>query len=440
MSQLRSIEPVRDRTTTRQHRVLVIAEAANPEWTSVPLIGWKLSRALSRVADVHLATHVRNRDAILRQGLLEGRDFTAIDNERIAAPLYQLAEKIRGGKGKGWTTSTAFSSLAYYSFESELWRQFGTRIAAREFDLVHRVTPLSPTSQSLIARRLSRLGIPFVIGPLNGGVPWPPNFKTRQYAEREWLSSVRWLYKCMPGYGSMRRLSARIIVGSKFTYEDMPDWAQGKCVYVPENGVDAESIARPGDRPTPSRPIRVAFVGRLVAYKGADLLLEAAKELTRNGDLELHIIGDGPERTSLEAMAERFAISHSVHFHGWLPHAATLEKLRKYDLLALPSVREFGGGVVIEAMALGVPPVVADYGGPSELVNEKTGIKVPFHDAASLVEGLKNAFVSVLASPGILTSLGEAARGHALEFLTWDAKANQIVSVYDEATGVFGSR
>jgi glycosyltransferase involved in cell wall biosynthesis len=134
-------------------------------------------------------------------------------------------------------------------------------------------------------------------------------------------------------------------------------------------------------------------------------------------------------------MAGRFAISNSVHFHGWLPHRETLEKLRTYDLLALPSIREFGGGVVIEAMALGVAPLVADYGGPSELVSERTGIKVPFHDTASLVEGLKKAFATVLASPGIITSLGEAARGHALEFLTWDAKANQILSVYDEAMG-----
>jgi glycosyltransferase involved in cell wall biosynthesis len=238
----------------------------------------------------------------------------------------------------------------------------------------------------------------------------------------------------------MRHVSKRIIVGSKFTYEDMPDWAKGKCVYIPENGVDAACVARPGDRPPSSRPVRVAFVGRLVAYKGADLLVEAAKDLVRNGELELHIIGDGPERTALEAMAKRFAISHSVHFHGWLPHAATLEKLRTCDLLALPSVREFGGGVVIEAMALGVAPVVADYGGPSEVVIEKAGIKVPFHDAASLVDGFKNAFAAVLASPSILVSLGEAASAHALEFLTWDAKASQILSVYDEAMGDPGAR
>jgi glycosyltransferase involved in cell wall biosynthesis len=421
----------------RPLRILLIAEAANPEWASVPLVGWSLSQALAKVVDVHIVTHIRNRDAIIRAGLIEGRDFTAINNERFAAPLHQLAQRLRGGTGKGWTTNTAFSSLAYYSFELELWRQFKTRIIAHEFDLVHRITPLSPTSQSVLARRLAMLNIPFVIGPLNGGVPWPKHFRDRQYAEREWLSHVRWLYKLMPAYRSTRRYSAAIFVGSNHTYRQMPCWAKEKCIYLPENGVSLARLDLARDRAA-CLPLRGAFVGRLVPYKGADILLEAAADFVRKGQIELNIIGNGPQQPLLEKMVERLGIQRGVLFHGWVPYVEVQNMLRTCDFMALPSVREFGGGVVVESMALGVTPIVADYAGPSELVDDKTGIRVPFEDDKSLLENLRLAIGTIIADPKILDSLGAAAREKVREKLTWEAKANRIIAVYNAV--LFGAK
>ena len=105
-------------------RVLVIAEACNPEWVSIPLEGWSHYRALRDVAAVHLVTQLRNREALLRAGLREGEDFTAIDSERVVGPLFRLANRLGGTGGKGWTLRTAAYSLAYPYFERLLWRQF----------------------------------------------------------------------------------------------------------------------------------------------------------------------------------------------------------------------------------------------------------------------------------------------------------------------------
>jgi glycogen(starch) synthase len=79
---------------------------------------------------------------------------------------------------------------------------------------------------------------------------------------------------------------------------------------------------------------------------------------------------------------------------------------------------------------MGVTPVVADYAGPAELVDDRTGIKISFSDKASLVDGLRSAIEGVVKNPQMLDELGLAAREKVLRRFTWEAKATQILQVY----------
>ena len=159
-------------------RVLIIAEECNPEWTSVPLVGWSHFQAIARITDAHLITQSRNREAIERAGLVEGKDFTAIDSEKVAGPAFKIGEML-SGKGKGWTTKQVFNRFGRIYFERLMWKQFAPRLRAKEFDVVHQLTPLSPTLPAKMANRCKSLGVPFVWGPLNGGLPWAERFRRR---------------------------------------------------------------------------------------------------------------------------------------------------------------------------------------------------------------------------------------------------------------------
>ena len=419
----------------KRPRVLVIAEAANPEWVSVPLVGWSHALALREVADVHLVTQIRNRKAIVAAGLEPERDFTAIDSEAVARRLWRLGTWLRGDKGKAWTVVTALDGLAYYYFEWLVWKRFGAEIESGAIDVVHRITPLSPTTPSLLARRCQRAGVPFVLGPLNGGVPWPRGFDGARRQEREWLSYVRGLYRLLPGYRSTRRAAAALLIGSQATWEDMPARYHSKCVYVPENAIDPVRLPSDLDRAAPASsaqrgPLRVCFLGRLVPYKGPDLLIEALLPLLREGRVELELIGDGPLMGPLRERVESEGVAQAVRFRGWMDHADALRQLASAHVLGLPSIREFGGGVVLEAMAVGAVPVVVAYGGPAELVTPRTGFALRLGTRLEIVRQLTETFDRLTRARSELPVMAEAGRRRVQVHFTWSAKARQTAAVY----------
>lgn len=415
-------------------RVLVIAEAANPEWVSVPLVGWQIASALRRVADVHLVTQVRNRDAVLRAGLVEGQDFTAIDSEALARPVWALASWLRMGEGKGWTMLTALASLSYPYFERLVWKQFGAAIRSGHYDIVHRVTPLSPTANSSLAAKCARAGVPFVLGPLNGGVPWPAGFDAERRREREWLSYVRGLYRLLPGRTRMLRNTAALIAGSRHTLTELGTDGQERGVYIPENGVTPDALGTPTLQDI-SGPLRCCFVGRLVPYKGPDMLIEALLPLLQAGRVTLDIVGNGPLEQTLRQMVQDNALEGAVTLHGWLDHSGVGAILSRANLLTFPSVREFGGGVVVEAMALGVVPVVCDYAGPGELVTAGTGFKVPMAGRSELIAAFRQTVTAICDNPRDLPQMGANARDLVRTQFTWARKADQIAQVYEWVTG-----
>lgn len=418
---------------SRSVRPLIIAEAANPTLTSAALVGWSCAKAIAAQTDAHIVTEWRNRDDFLRAGMKEGTDFTAINNRRLQHLSWSLATKFSRKGSFSWSLYAVLSNLVYPFFERKLWQAFEPRLRAGEFDLVHRLLPLSPTTPSWIAPRLKKVGVPFVLGPLNGGVPWPKGFDDLRQQERDGAGRLRSLYRFSPGLKQTRESAAAILTASRTTLNEMPARLRSRCVFMPENAVDLEKFPltpKAPAAPDPSKPLRISFVGRLVALKGVDMLIAAAAPLVRGGKLHLDIIGDGPERERLKAMAENENITAGVSMDGWIPHAQLGARLRESDLFVFPSIREFGGGVVLEAMALGIPAVVLDHGGPPELVPPGTGYVLPMTTREDIVFRLRQLLIELHEDPSQLHTAGGQAQAHVRRYFTWEARALQIHEVY----------
>jgi len=412
-------------------RVLLIAEACNPTWTSVPLVGYNLARALAARPDlrVTLVTHIRNREGLATSDIGQFADVHFIDNEWIARPIYLLAQMLRGGNQLGWTIDTAMAWPSYVIFEHMVRNKFGRQLQRGDFDLIHRITPLSPTAVSPLA---SKTNVPMIAGPLNGGLPWPKEYPELVRKEREWLVPFRKLYRLLPYHRSTYRHLAGVIAASRSTAAEIPRHFHGQRFLHPENGVDPVRFPIATQWAEPSGRFRFVTVGRLVPYKGLSLTLEAVRRSAKLRECELIVIGDGPDRQMHEQFVAEHGLQNCVSIRGQLPQPELAEEMRRSQVFVFPSLREFGGGVILEAMACALPSLIVDYGGPAELVSDATGIKLPMRPREELIESLRIAMEDLAANPLRCKAMGEAAANEVRREHLWDAKASKMVAYYSE--------
>jgi glycosyltransferase involved in cell wall biosynthesis len=203
---------------------------------------------------------------------------------------------------------------------------------------------------------------------------------------------------------------------------------------MPENGVDPERFPLASRWPEPHGPFRFITVARLVPLKGLDIILEALAGSERLRSCELVVAGEGPERPRLERIARERGL-RGVRFLGWLDQRALAQELQKAQAFVLPSLKEFGGGVILEAMAAALPCVVVDYGGPAELVADETGIRLPMCKRPELVSRLRRALEELADDFPRCRSLGAAAARVVRQEHVWSAKAERIVQFYRDLLG-----
>jgi rhamnosyl/mannosyltransferase len=184
--------------------------------------------------------------------------------------------------------------------------------------------------------------------------------------------------------------------------------------------------------PAPGQPPRAIFIGRLVAYKGVDILLRA---LERVPDLRLDIVGAGPEMARLKTLMRALAISDRVRWFGEYPDEDLPRRMADADFLVLPSVtvEEMFGLVVLEAMAAGRPVITTALPSAVREVNVKgvTGLEVPLRDVDALAEALE----LLGRDPRLREKMGAAGRQRVKEQFTQARMAQRHIELYERVRG-----
>ena len=279
-----------------------------------------------------------------------------------------------------------------------------------------------PNPMALVAYYLARPAIPLVV--------WYHSEVIRP----------RWRYRLFyePLLEFALRRARRIVVASPPMLEAPALGAhRDRCVVVPFGlNVDRYAAspavtARDGRLRAESTAPILLFVGRLVRYKGLDVLLRALPGL----EVRTVIAGDGPLRGPLELMARQLGLEGRVRFAGRVSDEELLAWYHACDMLVLPSVsrQEAFGMVQLEAMLCGRPVVSTDLrtGVPWVNQHEQTGLVVRTGDVASL----RGAIERLIRNPELRARLGDAGRARVLAMFTADRMCGATVSLYRDVAG-----
>lgn len=374
----------------------------------------------ARGHDVHALTHARVRDEIRESRIWDQARTHFVEDSVAEISLFKASAKApRALRDSVFGVALGAVTLARLAAAA---RRLSRRMA---FDVIHQPTPVSPAFPSFLYGLHGSL----VVGPMNGGMTFPKAFNKDYSDGGEWMIDAARLFAgaanlVVPG----KRAAARILVANARTASVLPRVISRQRVeLLVDNGVDLDLWT--AARAEPDVPTFV-FVGRLIRLKACDLLIEAFERVDPRA--RLVVIGDGEMASAYQSRARSGPAADRIQFLGFLPQPKIKEVLASATALVLPSLRECGGAVVLEAFACGIPAIASAWGGPLDYVTPETGILVPPTERQAFIAGLSDAMSALAADADRARTMGAAARAHVERHFTWEAKARRVEEIYLE--------
>jgi glycosyltransferase involved in cell wall biosynthesis len=406
-------------------KILLSAYACGPTNTSEPGNAWRaIHNALAAGHEVWSIAHGGGyeRDTL---GWLAEHPMPGYHPKFFNARPAQGKRLFRGGMGG--------------NFHYLLWQHQVARYAVRlhaeiGFDLLHHVT----FGRYWMPVGMSRLGIPFVWGPVGAAESAPAAFRRELPVREQMLEYARDASRAVCRLDPALRQTARratISIGiSRETCDALRKLGARNVRQLPQAGHSDEELAKYLAVPSPPEegPFRAICIGRLVHWKGVYLAIRTFALFARkNAAAELWIVSNGPFKKRLQKMAADSGVGDRIHFLGFTENI--LEKLAQAHVLMHMALHEAFGNVCMEAMAAGRPVVCLDLGGPASQVTPECGFAAPISSPRDAVEAAAAFLERISTDRALLAKMSGAARERVRRNFTMRVLGAAFLDAYRDA-------
>ena len=187
-----------------------------------------------------------------------------------------------------------------------------------------------------------------------------------------------------------------------------------------------------------SKPINIAFIGRIDENKGLIFLLEALNKVG-NHDLNIDVVGEDRLGGKLQKWTKTHHIDHMITWHGLVPRDKVFEILNNSHLVAITSLHEGNPTIVWEAMSVGTPILTLDYKGMHDTVSEESGFKIKVHSYNQIVNDIANTLKKIIGKKEILREKADMLMKER-DLYSWDKRVLFFEDVYKLAEEQFNNR
>lgn len=397
-------------------KLLLIAFACEPNRGSEPGVGWNWATHISKHLNVTVLTRSNNREIIekeLRIGKYGNIHFIYYD-----ITLLSKIKKI-----------IPFGTQLYFL----IWELLClNKINTIQFDLVQRITFVSAVSFI----RGKKINKPYIYGFVGGGEKTPESVLLHYPNKYKLLEKLRAYYNSLYKYSSYVKQSINSSKCSIVVSEESRTLLKSlgykqKIHLLPAIGIEKEIVIN--DDKIKTGEFVISYAGSLIYLKNVDIILSAISKI-EIGNHKVEIYGDGKEKKRLIKLAKELDIFDKTFFNGAVERSKLLNRIKISNLFIFASSHDSGGFAVLEAIALNIPVLFLDTGGPSEIFRDidyklKVSPNMQYNEIVSSftekIEWVYNNYDSFM-------EIYQEIRKKILGRYLWENKVAELIKIYEE--------